>query len=108
MNRRAFLAAIAGLTLDPERLLWRPGAKLISIPKPVMVDREPFVTVFERWQKEQEHRFVRLQYVAGELVSRDIWPSPPFVLVPHSDELEGFKFASKVAIYPRLAEKSTW
>lgn len=38
MNRRAFLgmlgAAVAGATLDPERLLWRPAAKLISIPTP--------------------------------------------------------------------------
>lgn len=34
MNRRSFLATLAaGLTLDPERLLWRPGAKMISIPK---------------------------------------------------------------------------
>src|SRR5262249_45521890 len=32
MNRRAFLAALAGATLDPERLLWVPGKKLISIP----------------------------------------------------------------------------
>ncbi len=35
MNRRAFLAAlIAGATLDPEKLLWVPGKKLISIPPP--------------------------------------------------------------------------
>ena len=35
MNRRGFLFGLAagfGLALDPERLLWRPGAKLISIP----------------------------------------------------------------------------
>lgn len=33
MNRRGFLAALlGGAVLDPERLLWRPGAKLISIP----------------------------------------------------------------------------
>ena len=33
MNRRAFLAStIAAFALDPERLLWRPGAKTISIP----------------------------------------------------------------------------
>ena len=36
VNRRGFLAALLGtgaaMTLDPERLLWRPGAKLISIP----------------------------------------------------------------------------
>ncbi len=39
MNRRDFLgflgAAIAGATLDPERLLWEPGKKLISIPASV-------------------------------------------------------------------------
>jgi hypothetical protein len=35
MNRRNFLGALlAGAILDPERLLWRPGAKLISIPRP--------------------------------------------------------------------------
>jgi hypothetical protein len=31
-SRRAFLGLLAGAALDPERLLWRPGAKLISIP----------------------------------------------------------------------------
>jgi hypothetical protein len=35
MNRRSFLTALASaLVLDPERLLWVPGQKLISIPKP--------------------------------------------------------------------------
>jgi hypothetical protein len=37
MNRRAFFGLIgAGLAAaaDPERLLWVPGRKLISIPKP--------------------------------------------------------------------------
>jgi len=35
MNRRSFLAALsAAFVADPERLLWRPGAKLISVPKP--------------------------------------------------------------------------
>jgi hypothetical protein len=39
MNRRGFLATlIAGAVLDPERLLWVPGKKLISIPKPPLVD----------------------------------------------------------------------
>jgi hypothetical protein len=40
MNRRGFLASLTGLlataTLDPERLLWVPGAKTIFIP-PVIV-----------------------------------------------------------------------
>ena len=38
MNRRGFLGifagALAAATLDPERALWIPGAKTISIPKP--------------------------------------------------------------------------
>lgn len=37
MDRRSFLLALIaflGIALDPERLLWRPGAKVISIPKP--------------------------------------------------------------------------
>ena len=32
MNRRGFLALLAGAVLDPERLLWVPGRKVISIP----------------------------------------------------------------------------
>ena len=38
MNRRGFMSAFtglaAGMALDPERLLWVPGAKTISIPSP--------------------------------------------------------------------------
>lgn len=35
MNRRLFLSSLLGAaTLDPERLLWVPGRKLISIPTP--------------------------------------------------------------------------
>lgn len=34
LSRRGLLVALAGAALDPERLFWRPGAKLISIPKP--------------------------------------------------------------------------
>lgn len=35
INRRSFLAAAAAaLVMDPERLLWIPGAKVYSIPKP--------------------------------------------------------------------------
>lgn len=39
MNRRGFIGTLAGLaagmTLDSERLLWRPGEKVISIPNRV-------------------------------------------------------------------------
>lgn len=40
MNRRAFFrlvgAGAAGLVLDPERLLWVPGAKTIFLPSPTI------------------------------------------------------------------------
>jgi hypothetical protein len=56
MNRRGFLSALgvalAGATLDPERALWVPGAKLISIPPPTR-----FVSgasVMAAWRKELE------------------------------------------------------
>lgn len=32
MTRRALLSMLTLAALDPERLIWRPGAKLISIP----------------------------------------------------------------------------
>lgn len=45
MNRRGFFAAFAAIaaaaTLDPERLLWVPGRKLISIPS--VFDLSPVV-----------------------------------------------------------------
>lgn len=34
MNRCGFLGLLAGAAVDPERLLWVPGRKLISIPAP--------------------------------------------------------------------------
>jgi hypothetical protein len=39
MTRRGFLGAIAAALVapDPEQLLWRPGAKLISIPRPAPI-----------------------------------------------------------------------
>ena len=41
MNRRVFLGAIASaFVADPERLLWTPGAKLISIPKPLTLHEQ--------------------------------------------------------------------
>ena len=48
ISRRGFLsllpAGVAGLTLDPERLLWRPGAKTIFLPSPRVVNYGSFVS----------------------------------------------------------------
>ncbi len=48
MNRRGFLGALlgaaAGAAYDPERALWVPGAKLISIPQgPKLIDPHEFL-----------------------------------------------------------------
>jgi hypothetical protein len=44
MNRRFFLAIAATAGMDPERLLWVPGRKLISIAAPL--DVVPIETLF--------------------------------------------------------------
>lgn len=47
-TRRGFLASLlAGATLDAERLLWKPGERLISIPKP-RARKERLLSV--RWE----------------------------------------------------------
>ena len=52
VTRRSFLAALIGAaTLDPERLLWVPGKKLISIPKP---------------------RTVRATLLTGDIIGREL------------------------------------
>jgi hypothetical protein len=48
MTRRGLIGALLGAaTMDPERLLWVPGAKTISIPKPVVATGNRFLTVDE-------------------------------------------------------------
>ena len=58
MNRRGFLASlIAGAVLDPERLLWVPGAKLISIPAAQSAE---MVGITLRWTKSSWCPLTRL------------------------------------------------
>lgn len=67
-TRRGFLGAIAGLvagaTLDPERALWVPGKKLISIPH-----ETTWQLVSMRWEitKELLDPYHRDQYFATAL-----------------------------------------
>lgn len=66
MNRRGFLGALIGAVagsavLDPERLLWTPGKKLISIPKTAALSGRDAISV----------RMVRMwDPVASEMVHR--------------------------------------
>lgn len=46
INRRSFLSALAAaFVVDPERALWVPGKKLISIPVATREHRSTFLTV---------------------------------------------------------------
>lgn len=57
-NRRSFLTVLAGaMVIDPEKLLWRPGAKLISIPAP----QPSPMRLGELWQVYSKQPF----FVAG-------------------------------------------
>lgn len=39
LSRRGFLSSLAAaFILDPEKLLWKPGAKLISVPVPSVIE----------------------------------------------------------------------
>ena len=66
MNRRNFLStfatAAAALVLDPERLLWVPGKKLISVPAPPKVFYEAIV-FHEKYFK------VDMEFTEAELAS---------------------------------------
>ena len=67
-SRRGFLsfigAALASATLDPERLLWVPGAKTISIPEPRDISSEDIsseviAAMFEQVRPKLQELFSR-------------------------------------------------
>lgn len=94
MNRRGFLASLAAaFVVDPERLLWVPGAKLVSIPKPVVSLESVFVS--EIWRKRgngfwTKYLYEGQHYHAGKLLSEQLWPHerPPFVGMPNATEFK--------------------
>ena len=56
LNRRGFLGALAAaLVLDPERALWVPGKKLISIP----AKRDGWVDFDFRYLRPLIERYIR-------------------------------------------------
>ncbi len=67
MNRRGFLTSLLGIaataTLDPERLLWVPGKKLTSIPKPRVVSLDyDWAVVQQTWTKLMDGRILYREY----------------------------------------------
>ena len=77
MNRRGFLAALAGaFVADPERALWVPGQKVISIPKPA-IERPRLVYFFtangDTWVRAKV-LLHRTPY--GDFAFTPEWPMP--------------------------------
>jgi hypothetical protein len=73
MNRRGFLgflgAALAGATLDPERLLWQPGCKLISIPRAIITPENPLL---------DEINAITLAYLRKSVIEDNFFVSGPW------------------------------
>ena len=86
MNRRSFLAAALAATLDPEKLLWVPGRKLISIPK-----RQPGIFTYSGWQIGVSDDFVLSKAVVcgicleheKDLVAKVYARNAKFALLPY-------------------------
>ena len=77
MNRRQFVERLIGAgliaTLDPERLLWTPGTKLISIPALSPIDHRlaQFVTVYYNRQALDQ---LERQFVFGDMLHSTLLP----------------------------------
>jgi hypothetical protein len=105
MNRRSLLGSLAGFALDPERLLWRPGQRLISIPAPFLTARvltvfvprqymygirfdvvqggHPLVTPTDRTMIEFEAHYEKLSAIEARHFARQFLPA---YAIPHADD----------------------
>ena len=95
MNRRAFLQSLAtvaaGVVLDPEMLLWRPGVKRIFLPSPpsllapidlwpadmFMLEGVNAINPMTWRHTEHLQYFIVTEFTRkGESVTPHIWPRP--------------------------------
>jgi hypothetical protein len=89
MNRRRFFGSLAAIAaaaaLDPERALWIPNKKLISIPAPrIMTDRVEVYDnrtykLVERWWKERGGVY---RQISGQEPEITPFAEVPFVKMP--------------------------
>lgn len=97
MNRRSFFSSLGALAatavIDPEKLLWQPGKKLISIPAPARLlpyQRAIIAAIQELNQRPFDLLSAKLalwhNWVPGYTFYRDVrffdglvevWPTPP-------------------------------
>jgi hypothetical protein len=84
MNRRGFIAALAGaFVADPEKLLWVPGKKLISIPAP----RKNYILTPEEYTRE---------------VLRQLSEYYTFKTLQNAEEVLNFKQVMGTGVWNRL------
>jgi hypothetical protein len=67
-------SAAAAAVLDPERALWLPGRKLISIPAPPAFKRGDRIRIPVRYYPEYSRALERFERDRLELISRQLWP----------------------------------
>lgn len=97
MNRRGFLSSLiaGGLSaaIDPDRLLWEPGKKLISIPKASDHPADEFVAAWVRYTKERERILNAIQ---------DVIRAQPY----HQLYITTNRSSSQLAAWPDEARRS--
>lgn len=108
MNRRGFLslfgAVAAAAALDPERLLWVPGAKVISIPKPRVITFEPgdIITITGRYVVNPRTRKVTDKLQLFVVCSHHQGDGVIATLAPHNPLIEA------KLVTPVLTGKNMW
>lgn len=100
MNRRGFIGALAAaaFALDPDRALWVPGAKLISIPRP---PRIPVRVIDRGWVAENDfvvRRFPAVHAAAMFQGGVDLWADPDRDYTSRTQGLADFEY-----VRPELA-----
>lgn len=110
MNRRGFLGLLAGAVtagslFDPEKLLWTPGKKLISIPKPTPIPASARAII------DVAHRYLGVWPISEAEVALgyarlnamlDSWSTEPFELVhPGAVTAVTYGLAANLVMYQR-------
>ena len=79
MNRRSFFSVLAGATaasFDPERLLWVPGRKLVSIPKQLAPFSRDSMLMLLQASLEYQRQYNAMW--SGLIEQANIAPRPPW------------------------------
>jgi hypothetical protein len=96
LTRRGLLAVLAGAVVDPERLIWRPGTKLISIPRPRVVIAEELEVIYVRPVLGAIANAIERELAAG---LAHVFPPPPVLVVSHRVARDLAALASEPGVY---------